>query len=125
VSPVESLVTPLIEAIPALVLAALGGIVQLMQSKKEVSFYNFLAGTLTAIFAGALMFLFLHDMGLSMSVKGAIVGLTGYSSGEALPAAAKAFCAYIGRMGADSPVPNSVASAPTSPAPSTTDKDNC
>ena len=102
-SPVESLTATLIHAIPALVLAALGGIVQLMHSKKEITFQRFFAGTLTALFAGALMFLFLHDLGMSLAVKGAIVGLTGYASGEALPTAAKALCAYIGRMGGTIP----------------------
>ena len=95
-SPLESFYNEAIRAIPSLVLAFVGGIVQMLNDQQEITVRRFFSGALTAVFAGTLMYLALDFTDLSMAVKGAIVGLTGYGSGQILPAALKAFCMYLG-----------------------------
>ena len=95
-SPLESFYNEAIRAIPSLVLAFVGGIVQMLNDTQEITVRRFFGGALTAVFAGTLMYLALDFTDLSMAVKGAIVGLTGYGSGQILPTALKAFCLYLG-----------------------------
>lgn len=97
-SPVEQFYHDAVRAIPTLVLAFLGGIVQMLHSPDEITLRRFITGGVTAIFAGTLMYLALDHTDLSMAVKGALVGLTGYGSGQILPTAVKALCLYIGGL---------------------------
>jgi len=96
VSPVEHFYHEAVRAIPTLVLAFIGGIVQMLNGPEEITVRRFFAGALTAVFAGTLMYLALDFTDLSMAVKGALVGLTGYGAGQALPKAARALCLYLG-----------------------------
>ena len=96
VSPVEQFYHEAVRAIPTLVLAFVGGIVQMLNAPEEITVRRFFAGATTAVFAGTLMYLALDFTDLSMAVKGAIVGLTGYGSGQVLPMALRAFCLYLG-----------------------------
>ena len=95
-SPLESFYNEAVRAIPSLVLAFVGGIVQMLNDTQEITVRRFFSGALTAVFAGTLMYLVLDLTDLPMTVKGAVVGLTGYGAGQILPTALKAFCIYLG-----------------------------
>lgn len=97
-SPTESFINEAIRAIPSIVLAFVGGLVQMLNDPGEVTVRRFFTGALTSVFAGTLMYLALDFTDLTMAVKGAIVGLTGYGSGQMLPAALKAFLIYLGNI---------------------------
>ena len=105
VSPVEQILSPIQQVVAAFLLSLLGGVVQVMNSKVELDLKRFLAGVFTAVFVGMITFLGLYETSIPLGLKGMIIGLLSYSSGEALPAAVKSLCAYIGRFGAEASLP--------------------
>jgi len=86
-------------ALPLLLLAALGGVVRSMQAGrcglKAVAYAAVSAG-----FAGVLVHLLLQSSGLPMGLQAAMVGISGYASGELLKIMAVRLCRW-----ADSALP--------------------
>lgn len=86
-------------ALPLLLLAALGGVVRSMQAGrcglKAVAYAAVSAG-----FAGVLVHLLLQSSGLPAGLQAAMVGISGYASGELLKIMAVRLCKW-----ADSALP--------------------
>ncbi len=77
--------------LPALI-AALGGVVRVLQQKDKCNWRALVVGLLTSAFAGAVVHLLITDMAMSDSVKAGIVGVSGFASGDLLRVLAKRFC---------------------------------
>ncbi len=99
--PSESLIDYLLRGIPAIVIAVIGGLVQVVTSagRDEITIYSLMVGGLTALFTGSIVFLFLQEFDFAITTQGAITGLAGYGSGKILPTAVKTICEVISKTG--------------------------
>ena len=95
----ESLFEYLLRGIPAIVIATIGGLVQVTTSagRDEITLYALMVGGLTALFTGSIVFLFLEEFDMAITTQGAITGLAGYGSGKILPAMIKTVCEVINK----------------------------
>lgn len=80
-------------ALPLAILAALGGIVRTMQAGSCGLKAVAVAAT-SAGFAGLIVHLLLQSSGLPMSCQAAVVGVSGYASGELLKILAVRVCKW-------------------------------
>lgn len=85
-------------AIPLVLLAALGGIVRSMQAGK-CGLKAVGVAAVSATFAGLISHLLLAQTDWPLSLQAAMVGLSGYASGELLKIAAVRVCKWAEAVG--------------------------
>lgn len=84
--------------LPLALLAALGGIVRSMQAGR-CGFKAVAVAATTSLFAGVIVHLILAQTDWPLSIQGAIVGLSGYASGELLKIMAVRVCKWAETVG--------------------------
>lgn len=77
--------------LPAL-LAAIGGVVRVIQRKDKCNWRGLVVGMITSAFAGVVVHLLVADMAIGASFKAGIVGVSGFASGDLLRILAKGVC---------------------------------
>lgn len=73
-----------LKLLPALALAVLGGLVKLLKEGRHITTGKMVGCILTAFFAGSLTLLFIQDLGIQLSCKAGIIGVSGFAAGEYL-----------------------------------------
>lgn len=79
--------------LPLLLLAALGGVVRSMQAGR-CGLKAVITAAISAGFAGVVVHLLLQSSGLPLGLQAAMVGISGYASGELLKILAVRLCKW-------------------------------
>lgn len=69
---------------PAIMLAVLGGVVRMINSKHAITTYFFIGGLLSSAFVAVVVSLLLAEARVPQLTQMAMVGMSGYSSSELL-----------------------------------------
>lgn len=83
-----------IKMLPALALALVGATVRWLRAG-GCDLRSLCIGMATGAFAGVLTFLWLQDVALAESLKGALVGLSGFAGGDLLQAVTRRACREV------------------------------
>lgn len=91
----------IIDAIAAMSIAGMGGLVGWLRRKRKKNFGTFAAAVITAAFTGLLSHLLTDWMGLDVHLQYAISGAAGYSGGILLDAIAPILVHMVHKKAAD------------------------